>query len=165
MFSHSCLFFQFFFPVFFSYILVTCKRWSIYIYIIYMCNINIYIYIYVCLCIYYFILIDFPSSRQAIIHTQTHTHTHTSATKNETEKGGRGLCHFGIPYRRGGKGGAGGGGDRDTHTGRNKETFPDTHKTGAAGRRRRGVPANSRGEARPPHKSGYHKGAGGKAPA
>lgn len=59
-----------------------------------------------------------------------------------------------------------GGGDRDTHThtGRN-ETFPDTHKTGAAGRRRRGVPANSRGEARPPHKSGYHKGAGGKAPA
>lgn len=116
-----------------------------------------------CLCIYYFILIDFPSTRQAIIHN----HTHTSAKKTRRKRGeGGGLCHFGIPFRRGGKGGGelvAGGKGADTHAGRN-DFPPDTHnkQTQAEGDRR---PASSRGEARPPHKSGYHKGAGGKAPA
>lgn len=46
-------FFFGFFPSFFLLTcLVTCKRWSIYIYIIYMCNINIYIYILMCVCVY-----------------------------------------------------------------------------------------------------------------
>lgn len=157
VFSHSYLSFFFsFFPVFFSYILVTCKRWSIYIYIIYICVISIYIYIYVCLCIYYFILIDFPSTRQAIIHN----HTHTSAKKTRRKRGeGGGLCHFGIPFRRGGKGGGSWWrGERGQTRTRDATTFLQTRTTNRRRRKETGAPLARGARPAPPTKAVITKG-------